>query len=145
MKALVIISLVVLVLLVSAIIACSNVLNSPLPHAMKGYELYSWQEEGEWRFSLLTGTNRNKNLEEITSSEDRGIENGWVNLHAAGVDELKTLLSRLPEGEFVFWNNGPFVILPEGTDSPLALPPAEIIDILKVHAEPCGLDLNVTF
>jgi hypothetical protein len=38
-----------------------------LPHSMKGYELYSWSQDGEWHFTLITGTNRNKTLEEIIS------------------------------------------------------------------------------
>ena len=30
-----------------------------LPHSMKGYELYLWQDNGQWHFTLITGTNRN--------------------------------------------------------------------------------------
>jgi hypothetical protein len=41
-----------------------------LPHSMKGYELYSWSEDSQWHFTLITGTNRNKTLEEIISNED---------------------------------------------------------------------------
>ena len=49
-----------------------------LPHSLKGYELYSWEEEGQWYFTLITGTNRTKTLEEITSKEDFISESGWV-------------------------------------------------------------------
>ena len=38
-----------------------------LPHSMKGYELYSWYEESEdqWFYTLVTGTNRLKTIEEF--------------------------------------------------------------------------------
>ena len=56
-----------------------------LPHSMKGYELYSWSEDGKWRFTLITGTNRNKTLEEIVSEQDFISENGWINVHSADI------------------------------------------------------------
>src|ERR1051325_1013820 len=40
---------------------------TPFPESMKGYELYSWKEGKQWKFSLLIGTNRDKTLEEIKS------------------------------------------------------------------------------
>jgi len=74
-----------------------------LPRSMKGYELYSWEEEGQWRFTLITGTNRIKALEEITATEDFISETGWVKIQVVGEDMIKDVLSRLPEGESVFW------------------------------------------
>jgi len=59
-----IIIVLALVILVSGIAACSTTSKEPLPSSMKGYELYSWQEEGQWHFTLVTGTNRNKTLSE---------------------------------------------------------------------------------
>jgi hypothetical protein len=38
---------------------------SALPGSMKGYELYSWQDKDGWHFTLITGTDRSKTLEEI--------------------------------------------------------------------------------
>jgi hypothetical protein len=50
---------------------------------MKGYELYSWQQDGQWVFSLLVGTNREKTLDEIQSPQARltldALENGPEN------------------------------------------------------------------
>ncbi len=60
-------------------------------HSMKGYELYAWQSEGSWLFSLLLGTNRAKTVEEVT---DPGIA-------LQGLDAFVKLLSTLPEGEYV--------------------------------------------
>jgi hypothetical protein len=47
-----------------------------LPRSFKGYELYSWEEEGQWHFTLITGTNRIKTIEEITSKGDFISETG---------------------------------------------------------------------
>jgi hypothetical protein len=72
-----------------------------LPHSMKGYELYSWLEDGQWHFTLITGTNRNKTLEEIVSKEDFISEVGWVKVHAVGVEAIEAVLSKLPRNEFI--------------------------------------------
>ena len=57
-----------------------------LPSSMKGYELYSWPVEDEWHFTLITGTNRLKTVEEITSGEDVIDPEGWVRISVTGVD-----------------------------------------------------------
>lgn len=72
-----------------------------LPRSMKGYELYSWLQDSQWHFTLITGTNRTKTMEEITSAEDYISEAGWVNVHVVGVDAIKEVLSRLPQNESV--------------------------------------------
>ena len=61
---------------------------------MKGYELYSWSEDSQWHFTIITGTNRNKTLEEITSQGDYISESGWVKGHFVSVDAIKDVLSR---------------------------------------------------
>ena len=50
------------------LIAFAALAQTPKP-AMKGYELYSWRQNGDWRFSLVEGTNRRKSYEEITSDK----------------------------------------------------------------------------
>jgi TRAP-type mannitol/chloroaromatic compound transport system substrate-binding protein len=142
MKKICILSLLVLILTITGLAACNTASNAPLPHSMKGYELYSWQEGGQWRFTLITGTNRNKNLEEITSGEQKTGEAGWVNLRVAGVEELKALLDRIPAGEWVAWSGGD-VIVKEGSVNPLALPPVEIINQVKQRAEQRGLEFQI--
>jgi hypothetical protein len=74
-----------------------------LPHSGKGYELYWWQEDGQWHFTLITGTNRLKYLEEIVSNENIVSEDGWVHIHVVGVEAMETVLSRLPQNEYAFW------------------------------------------
>ena len=33
--------------------------------AFKGWELYAWQDGGDWKFAMLVGTNRNKFCDEV--------------------------------------------------------------------------------
>ena len=113
---------------------------------MKGYELYSWLEESQWHFTLITGTNRNKTLEEITSKNDYISEAGWVSVHVTGVDAVKDVLSRLPQNEYVLWCGDRFIILPELSEQAktnLQLPPQQIIDIIKEFALQSSLDFAV--
>jgi hypothetical protein len=141
MKKIWILALLVLALSLSGLASCNTTPTGPLPHSIKGYELYSWQEGGQWRFTLITGTNRNKNLVEIISGKDGTTGDGWVDLHVTGVDALKALLGRLPSGEFVSWSNSN-VIIKEGSENPLAFPPADIISRIKEYTEEHGLDFQ---
>lgn len=114
-----------------------------LPHSMKGYELYSWEEDSKWHFTLITGTNRNKTPEEIVSEENYISESGWVKIHVAGLDAIKEVLSRLPQNESVFWSGGTRLTDPENADSEIRLPPGEIIDAVIDFARQCGLEISV--
>jgi len=107
-----------------------------LPNSMKGYELYSWQENDGWHFTLITGTDRNKTLEEITSGEYFISEMGWVNIHCIGEEAIKTALGKVPPGEWVSWRDGAFV----SNGGMLTLPPQDIIDNIKDYAVGRGLD-----
>ena len=113
-----------------------------LPHSMKGYELYSWEEEGQWHFTLITGTNRIKTIEEITSKGDFISETGWVKIQVVGADAIKDVLSRLPEGESVFWCDE--LHIGQSTETDLQLPPEQIADAIEEYAKQCGLDFVVT-
>ncbi len=113
-----------------------------LPRSFKGYELYSWEEEGQWHFTLITGTNRIKTIEEITSKEDFISETGWVKIQVVGADAIKDVLSRLPEGESVFWCDE--LHIGQSTETDLQLPPEQIADAIEEYAEQCGLDFVVT-
>lgn len=63
---------------------------------MKGYELYSWKVKGKWHYSLLSGTNRVKSFDEITTNRTIRV----------GDAALKSELKNLPKGEEVFWTAG---------------------------------------
>jgi len=113
-----------------------------LPNSMKGYELYSWPEDSQWHFTLITGTDRNKTVEEITSNDDFISEAGWVHMQMVGVDAIETVLSKLPQNEEVFWLAG-MRDQTEQTDINIQLPPGQIIDTIKEYAGQCGIYLMV--
>lgn len=110
-----------------------------LPSSMKGYELYSWPEDDGWHFTLITGTNRSKTIEEITSGETSISESGWVIISCIGEEAIKTALGKVLPGEWVSWCDGSFI----SGDGALALPPQEIIDNIRSYAAEHGLDLHV--
>jgi hypothetical protein len=113
-----------------------------LPRSFKGYELYSWEEDSQWHFTLITGTDRIKTMEEITSKEDFISETGWVKIHVMGTDAIKYVLSHLPDGESVFWCDELHIGQTTGTD--LQLPPEQITGAIEEYAKQCGLDFAVT-
>lgn len=115
---------------------------SPLPRSFKGYELYSWRSGRTWYFTLITGTDRLKTLDEITSLknvEDRD----WVKITVVGVAELKSVLSRLPSGAQVFWD-GAHPTEPGSTQSQvrLRMPPRRLIREMQTHCAELGLRLE---
>lgn len=134
--------LLALVLLVSGLVACKAAPQDPLPRSMKGYELYSWQDAGQWHFTLITGTNRNKTLSEIVIGENGSPDSDWVNLHVVGVDAVKALISRLPSGEWLSWGGGTFITEPGELSIKLDLPSQNIIDDIKAWVKKCGLQFN---
>jgi hypothetical protein len=116
-----------------------------LPRSMKGYELYSWEDNGQWHYTLITGTNRVKTMEEITSGEDFISEIGWVNVHVVGVDAVKDVLSRLPRGESVFWC-GELHLGDTMGSIKLELPPKLVVDAISEYAKQCALGfVNTVF
>ena len=118
-------------------------LASALPQQMKGYELYSWQSGGAWTFVLMTGTDRSKTVEEITTGPDTATADSWVKVSALGVDELKGQLRRLPLNESISWigrQTREQWMLPAG---PLELPPATMLDAVSAYCREAGLNLHV--
>jgi hypothetical protein len=113
-----------------------------LPRSPKGYELYSWEEEGQWHFTLITATNRIKTLEEVISREDFISETGWVKTQAVGADAIKDVISRLPEGESVFWCDE--LHIGQSAETDFQLPPGNIANAIEEYAAQCGLDFLVT-
>jgi hypothetical protein len=112
-----------------------------LPNSMKGYELYSWSEDNRWHFTLITGTNRNKTLEEIISEENYISEAGWVKVQVDGLEAIKTVLSKLPANEFVIWLAG--ARDSSGTTAiQIQMPPGETSKAIKEYAIRCGLDFQ---
>jgi hypothetical protein len=114
-----------------------------LPSSMKGYELYSWLEDDQWHFTLITGTNRTKTLDEIISEEDFISETGWVNVHVVGIEAIKDVLNKLPQSEWVSWCDELHIGQITETNIELQLPPEQTVNDIKEYAEQCGLDFQV--
>lgn len=114
-----------------------------LPHSMKGYELYSWLEDKHWHFTLITGTNRTKNIEEITSKENFISETGWVKIHVTGIDEIKYVLCKIPQDESVFWYDE--LHTGQITETDFQLPSKQIVEEVRKCALQHGLELIITY
>jgi hypothetical protein len=95
--------------------------------SMKGWELYSWQEEGQWCFSLLEGTNRAKSIDEIQSPDTR----------LEGIEALRPALEGLESGEWVTWWD------PSWAGEALEFPPADLVEEVRSVCEERGLHLTV--
>ena len=117
--------------------------DSPLPRSFKGYELYSWKSGRTWYFTLITGTNRLKTLDEITAPDN--VEGDWVKITAAGVSELKELLGRLPSGTQIFWHTarrlGSDAL---GLEPKLRRPPGRVVREVRAICKERGLDLQMS-
>ncbi len=115
------------------------------PNSMKGYELYSWLEDSQWHFTLITGTNRIKTLEEIISTVSIVTHDGWVQIHVVGVEAIKDVLSKVPQFEEIIW----FSELPSGqtpqNDILISLPELAILEILIEHSDHSGVDLLIQY
>ena len=116
-------------LLAMLLIGCeSNEAESPdatLAPSLKGYEIYSWQESGNWAFALVAGTNRIKTFDEISSPKIR----------VQGLDALKGELDRLPGGEHVFWS--------AGRVRNTTLPPRKTMDQIGAYCRQRGIQLSI--
>jgi hypothetical protein len=95
---------------------------TPFAESMKGYELYSWQDGHTWRFSLLTGTNREKSLDEIKSAD----------VVLSDVEALEAALQQMPSGQYITWSS----------KETLSFPPQDIIEQVEKTCEEQGLILQ---
>src|SRR5262249_19025730 len=99
---------------------------SELPHFLKGYEIYSWQEPHDhWHFALLGGTNRLKSPSEISSA-------------AISEAELRSRLAKLPALEDVAWCPPAELKM----QPPLEIPPKQIVDSLLELAHRLNIHLS---
>ena len=99
----------------------------PEQTAFKGMELYSWQgDDGQWLFSILVGTNRNKTLAEIRADP-------------IDLTEVKRQFCLLAKGEQVFWMAD--VRGETGEATPFPPVPADLVAELQAQAETCEIVL----
>jgi len=83
--------------------------------ATKSWELYSYRDNGEWRFSLMIGTNRFKFCSEVR--KPRGALTLW---------QLENKLSRLAPREYLSWR-GPDDAAFKQDNCGVAYPEPEIV------------------
>ncbi len=103
--------------------------DSPEPPktSMKGWELYSWQENGRWYFSLLEGTNRAKTVAEIRATDAR----------LEGIDGLRPALQSVAAGQSVTWWT------PSWAEGAVSFPPAEMVAQVRSLCDKQELQLQV--
>jgi len=86
--------------------------------AFKGMELYSWQNtDGEWRYAILEGTNRNKIMEEVQATP-------------LDLRDVKLAIGKLAVGESLFWMNNVYVMSSDQMVD-LPFPPESVVTELK--------------
>jgi hypothetical protein len=100
--------------------------NIPKRRSMKGFELYSWQAKNAWQFSILIGTNRNKQGQEIKAPE--------VVLH--NLKALEDQLGKLAKGEQLIWDTNSFEWL--------NLPPLDQVQAIRRRCKTQGLVLQIS-
>ena len=118
-----------------------------IPSLMKGWDLYSWQEENDWHFTLMYGTNRLKSVEEIIS-----VANSESHIHVVGVEAINLVLSKVsPENEGILWLSNPREPYQENPtteknlldSTAFSLPPQEIVNTVLKNAKNHGVILDV--
>jgi hypothetical protein len=112
-----------------------------IPTPFKGWELYSFERDEEWHYTLIFGTNRTKWLDEIVFEENATDEDGIY--RRIGTGEIISLLSRLENAAGVFWRPGVGIEPASDSDVSFALPPDDFIDAVMHYADEFGLDLYI--
>jgi hypothetical protein len=62
--------------------------------SFKAYEMYSWQKNGKWYFTVIEATNDSKSPSDIMKRGDV----------AEGLDEALDMLEFVPKGADLYWN-----------------------------------------
>ena len=97
--------------------------------AFKGMELYSWQNvDGDWLFSILFGTNRNKTIKEVKA-------------FVMDISEIEDCFCNMPVGENIFWLSS----AQDTTTSEMRTfpqPPDNIINEVKERAVSCSVNIT---
>ena len=112
-----------------------------IPTPFKGWELYSFQRDGEWYYTLIYGTNRLKWHEEIVFQGESRDEDGIY--YRIGTGEIISLLSRLAEDSPVYWG-----IRFSSDDTPesnvvVTIPDEDVVNTVTHYANEFGLDFYV--
>lgn len=111
------------------------------PLASKGYELLTWQKDGEWVFTLLAGTNRQKSFDEILAAGNEYSATELIKVTVVGEDNFKKLIDHLPKSEWITWGGMDLAgEVPTGTVY-FSYPPDEMMDELIAYCKLHGITL----
>jgi len=111
-----------------------NINSLTFSHSIKGWELYSWFDRTNWKYSILVGTNRVKTYDEVTTNE----------IQVTGEDSLNMILDKFPENEVISWFGSNWLkqIWSEDPKN-LSLPPEPIIKIIQQFCDSKKLQLQI--
>lgn len=109
--------------------------------SLKGYELLSWRHEGDWVFTLMTGTNREKTFEEILSAENQYSSDELIKITVRGLEDLKVVLGRLPRGEQINWGGMNLEGEVPANTLYFTFPPDEIVEEIVKFCHDSGITL----
>lgn len=115
-------------LIITLLISEDNGETPSFAHLMKGWELYSWLDGNDWKFSILPGTNRVKTYDEVITNKTT----------VTGIDSLKVLLDKFPKKEYISWMGK---LQDDG--GKLSLPDQATIDEIRNYASQKELELKV--
>ena len=105
-----------------------------IPHSIKGWELYTWPEGDDWKYSILSGTNRLKTYQEVTTNL----------IAVVGIDSLKILIDKFPVKEEIFWIGEDWLKNIWGNNyGNLSLPDTNTVNEVKKYFSLKGLVLNI--
>jgi hypothetical protein len=103
-------------------------------HSMKGWELYTWPEGDDWKYSILNGTNRLKTYQEVTTNQ----------ITVMGIDSLKMLIDKFPVKEEIFWISDYWLKNIWGSNyGNLSLPDTNTVNEVKKYCSSKGLALTI--
>ena len=104
--------------------------------------LQTLQSGDTWNFTLITGTNRNKNFEELMSPNSEVTEAGLIKITVSGVDQIKKIINLLPANTDILWV-GIFYDVQVSDDTVyFSHPPKAIIDDLVEYCDDQNIHLN---
>jgi hypothetical protein len=111
------------------------------PLASNGYELLTWQKDGQWVFTLLAGTNRQKSFDEILAAGNEYSDSELIKVTVVGVDNFKQLINHLPKSEWITWGGMDLAgEVPTGTVY-FSYPPDEMMDEVITYCKNQGITL----
>jgi hypothetical protein len=119
-----------------------STLPAKLPASAKGYELYSWQTDNKWNYTLITGTNRTKSFDEIIAPANSVGSDGFIKISVRGEADLKQVLSLLPRGEYITWGGWEIVDEMQPGVIYLTFPPQSIMDNVAAFCTAQHLNLS---